>query len=117
MNIQMTNGDISLTATLLDNPTAHDFASMLPLTVQLSDYASTEKIADLPRPLTTEAAPNGTSAAAGDITLYAPWGNLAIFYRDFGYADGLIKIGTITTGTDQLTALEGAVVIERSGRA
>lgn len=25
------------------------------------------------------------------ITYYAPWGNLAIFYRDFGYSAGLVN--------------------------
>ncbi len=31
----------------------------------------------------------------GDIAYYAPWGNLAIFYRDWGYGRGLIKLGTL----------------------
>jgi hypothetical protein len=31
----------------------------------------------------------------GDITYYAPWGNLALLYRDFGYANGLIKSGNM----------------------
>jgi hypothetical protein len=31
----------------------------------------------------------------GDITYYAPWGNLAIFYRDFGYSPGLVRLGHI----------------------
>ena len=33
--------------------------------------------------------------AAGDIAYYAPWGNLAIFYKDVGYSRGLVKLGTI----------------------
>lgn len=38
-------------ATLDDTETTKDFASLLPLPLTLEDYASTEKISDLPRKL------------------------------------------------------------------
>lgn len=102
MNIRLTiNGKIA-DATLDDTPAARDFAALLPLTLTLSDYASTEKISDLPRRLSQEGAPQGYDPSAGDITYYAPWGNLAIFYRDFEYSRGLIRLGTIHTGMDAL---------------
>lgn len=95
MNIRIiVNGQI-LSATLDDNPTTRDFVSLLPLTVELEDYAGTEKIVYLSRKLTTEDAPPGVDPDLGDITYYAPWGNLALFYKDFGYAKGLIRLGHI----------------------
>jgi hypothetical protein len=87
-----------IAATLADNPTARDFVSMLPLTVTLSDYADTEKIVYLDRKLSTSGAPAGSTPTAGTIAYYAPWGNLAIFYRDFAYSRGLIPLGRIDTG-------------------
>ena len=102
MKIVLTVDGRSITATLEDNPTARDFVSLLPLTIVLEDYARTEKIAYLPRKLTKEGAPAGIDPSVGDITYYAPWGNLALFYRDFGYAKGLIKIGSIDEGIDVL---------------
>jgi hypothetical protein len=39
-------------------------------------------------------------SAPGDITYYAPWGNLAIFYWDFGYSTGLIKLGRFDAGIE-----------------
>lgn len=83
------------TATVADNATARDFLALLPLTLTLEDYHKTEKVSDLPTPLSTEGAPTGYDPSVGDITYYAPWGNLAIFYRDFGYARGLVRIGHI----------------------
>jgi len=95
VNIILTiNGQV-LSATLEDSVAGRDFLSLLPLSLDLEDYASTEKIAQLPRKLATAGAPAGTAAAIGDITYYAPWGNLAIFYKDFGHADGLVKLGHI----------------------
>ncbi|MFQ2274113.1 cyclophilin-like fold protein [Aeromonas hydrophila] len=93
MNIKMTIAGQIITATLDDSHSARDFFAMLPLTLALEDYADTEKIAYLPRKLTTQGAPKGIDPNMGDLTYYAPWGNLAIFYRDFGYSTGLIKLG------------------------
>ena len=79
-----------------------DFVSLLPLTLTLEDYSATEKISDLPRRLSTEGAPPGSDPSIGDITYYSPWGNLALFYRDFGYSKGLVKLGRVDFGVKAL---------------
>jgi hypothetical protein len=94
--------DQVITATLIDSKTTQDFISLLPLTLTLEDYAGTEKISDLPKRLSTEGAPSGSDPSVGDITYYAPWGNLAMFYRDFGYASGLVILGKIDSGMEAL---------------
>ncbi|HDN9021822.1 TPA: cyclophilin [Aeromonas salmonicida] len=110
MNIKMTIAGQIIMATLEESHSARDFFAMLPLTLPLEDYASTEKIAYLPRKLTTQDAPKGIDPDAGDITYYAPWGNLAIFYRDFGYSTGLIKLGRIESGLTHLTTTPSASI-------
>lgn len=102
MNIRLTINGQSATATLLDNATARDFFSLLPMTLTLEDYAATEKIAYPPRKLSTEGAPAGIDPAVGDIAYYAPWGNLAIFYKDFRYSEGLVRLGKIESGLEAL---------------
>jgi len=47
----------------------------------------------------------------GDITYYAPWGNLAIFYRDFDYSRGLVRLGRIDSGIEALAATSGEVTV------
>src|SRR6267143_4472528 len=91
MKIRLTINGKTINATLIDNATARDFLTLLPMTLTLEDYASTEKINYLPRKLSTAGAPAG-SDPSGDIAYYAPWGNLAIFYKDFGYSKGLIQL-------------------------
>ena len=98
MKIRMDVDGTRITATLDDNATSNDFASLLPLTLSLDDYNGTEKISDLPKKLTTRGAADGVEPAAGDIAYYAPWGNLAIFYKDFEYSRGLVKLGAIESG-------------------
>jgi len=93
VRIQITVGDTVLPALLSDSAAARDFAALLPLELNLRDFHHNEKVADLPARLSTDGAPPGTSACAGDLTYYAPWGNLAIFYRDFDHSPGLVALG------------------------
>ncbi len=102
MKIRLTINGKAMTATLSDNATVRDFVSLLPMTLTLEDYEATEKISYLPRKLSTAGAPAGSDPSVGDITYYAPWGNLAIFYRDFGYSKGLIQLGRIDSGIEAL---------------
>lgn len=94
-------------AELYDNPTSRDLASMLPLTLSFRDFNGTEKIAYPPRSLSTEQAPDGSEPSEGDLALYAPWGNLAIFYHDFRYSKGLVPIGHFVSGLEGLAKKSG----------
>ncbi|WP_271166329.1 cyclophilin-like fold protein [Brevundimonas intermedia] len=108
MRIRIIAADRTLTAVLDDNETARDFASLLPLTLTLEDFNRTEKIADLPRKLSTAGAPPGADPKVGDIAYYAPWGNLALFYRDFSYSRDLVRLGRLEGDPQGLAELGAA---------
>jgi hypothetical protein len=117
MRIRLTFDGKAIEATLLDNATARDLLSLLPMTLTLEDYASTEKIGYPPRKLSTAGAPAGVDPSVGDIAYYVPWGNLAIFYKDFGYSRGLIGLGRIDSGIEALSVPGSLkVTIERVGK-
>jgi len=60
MKIRLTINGKAMTATLIDNATARDFLTLLPMTLTLEDYAATENISYLPRKLSTAGAPAGS---------------------------------------------------------
>lgn len=97
MKLKITIGNTVATGVLYDNATGRDFAKRLPLTVTMEDYASTEKIFYPEPKLSTQGAPAGFDPSVGDLTVYAPWGNVALFYKDFGYSRGLVSFGKITS--------------------
>lgn len=74
-----------------------ELSAMLPLTLKIRDFNGTEKISDLPERLSEKDAPEGVTPEAGDLAYYAPWGNLAVFYRDFSWSRGLIRLGHVTS--------------------
>ena len=107
----------TLTAELDDNSAARDFFAMLPLSLPLEDFNSTEKISDLPERLSTSGEPEGFEPVRGDLAYYAPWGNLAIFYRDYSWSRSLVKLGHITSGNMEALSSAGngdTLVIERA---
>ena len=100
---------------MFDNPASKDFIPLLPLSLEFRDFASAEKIATLPRRLNTAGAPT-PHEATGDFTYYAPWGNLAVFYKGFGNDGQLYVLGRILSGKDAL-AKSGAPFTARIERA
>ncbi len=102
MKISLTIDSDVVLATLYNTPAGRDFAALLPLSLTLEDYADIERVSPLPGRLSTVGAPAGFTPQTGDITLYAPWGNLAIFVRDGNYSRGLVPLGKVDGGLPAL---------------
>ena len=113
--LKMTVNGQEVLITLYDTPTANALYAALPMELNFSDYNGTEKIAYPPEALPTEGEPDGCDPDVGDLCLYAPWGNLCIFYQDFRYSQSLIKLGHIESGMELLTGTSGdfTVTLER----
>lgn len=76
-NIEITVNGKTFSATLNDSEAAREFAGMLPLTLEMSDYSGFEKIGSLGTSLPTDN--SQTTTQSGDIVLYN--GNqIVIFY-------------------------------------
>ena len=99
-------------AELNDNAAAESLWAMLPLTLDFEDFNGTERIAYTDEKISTEGAPASFTPNAGDITLYAPWGNIAVFYRPFRESRGLVPLGRFIEGADKISTLGEAVRIE-----
>lgn len=98
MQVHFAFADQRFSATLEDNPTARDFAALLPLDLTIEDYSTNEKISYLPRKLTMEGARPFGHEAPGDICYYAPWGNLALYHAGYRHSSGLVRLGRLDAG-------------------
>ncbi|NKN37520.1 MFS transporter [Agrobacterium sp. a22-2] len=101
VHIRLTFNGLVLTATLYDNPSARDLASMLPLDLRIEDDGGNEKIVHLPRKLTEDGSGPFTNESPGDLCYFKSWGNLALFYADYRW-DGLIRLGRFDSSFDAL---------------
>lgn len=112
LKVVMTIGDKSITASMENNAAAHDFMSRLPLTVTLQDYAGTEKIFYPDSALATHGVSKGLNPSPGDITIYVPWGNVAIYYKEAGYSSDLIRLGRIDGDGIKALDVSGSVSVK-----
>ncbi|MGM9568707.1 MAG: cyclophilin-like fold protein [Phascolarctobacterium sp.] len=92
---------------LYDTPVSNELYKQLPLTLSFSDFNSTEKIATPPKAIHEGYKPEGHAPQAGDLCLYAPWGNLCFFYRDYKHSGDLFSLGRLESGLDLLASQKG----------
>lgn len=85
---------------------------MLPLTLDFEDFNGTERIAYTEEKLSTDGALESYKPEAGDVTIYAPWGNIAVFYRPFRESRGLVPLGRFVSGADKISTLGAGVRVE-----
>lgn len=113
LNVNIMVGDRMITATMEDNAVARDFLLSLPLEVTLNDYNNiTEKIFYPSPALTTKGVTRGCAPTPGDITIYAPWGNVAIFCKSWSHSNDLIKIGRIDGNGIEALNIAGDVPVK-----
>ena len=102
MKINITVSGKTLTATVMDNPTAKDFVSLLPLTMSMEDLFKREKFGHLQKAL-SEKGPRKNTYEVGDIAYWSPARDLAIYYHQDGEsipAPGIILIARINGGME-----------------
>lgn len=94
---------------VLDNNSASKtLLAQLPLELKFENYGSTEKISYLPKDLDISNAPGSCTPKTYDLTYYSPWGNLAFFIKDFRHSNGLIPLGKIESGFENLKDIDKA---------
>lgn len=112
--IRLEFADKEILISLENNPSADAFYARLPLEFDFKDYVQTEKVTDLLEPLPKPKGDFGYDPNLGDFAYYAPWEGLALYYKDFQYSTGLIKLGEIVEGLDNLSEMEGSVLVSEA---
>lgn len=106
------NGNTTLFQ-LNDSQAAQALYDQLPLSIAVENYSSNEKIFYPPNKLTTANTPLA-NAQTGTLAYYAPWGDVVMFYGDFGSAGGLYELGEATSGAEHIRNMSGTVTIEKA---
>ena len=102
MKIQFEFDKHRFTATFENSAAARELSKMLPLAITVEDYDRNEKIAYLPSKLPDDGSARFKNERPGDICYYAPWGNLVLYYADYNYSNGLIRLGRLDDGIEPL---------------
>lgn len=112
MQITVTANGKKIVYELNDSQAARDLYAQLPLSIEVENYGGIEKIYYPPKKLGTGNTPLVKAAEPGTLAYYAPWGDVVMFYGNFGSASGLYELGHAIEGSEQIRSLSGTITIE-----
>lgn len=108
--ITVTSDSGSTVFELNESPAAEALYNQLPLTIEVEDYSTNEKIFYPPEDLDTSDTPLA-DAGAGTLAYYEPWGDVVMFYDNFGSSGGLYELGQAVSGEELIESMSGTVEI------
>lgn len=97
---------------LNDSTAAKELYAQLPLSIEVENYSTNEKIFYPPKKLNAANTPLAKNVQPGTLAYYAPWGDVVMFYGTFGSASGLYELGRAVSGGDSIKQLSGTAHIE-----
>ena len=109
--ISVTCGDTQVVYELNDSPAAQGLLSQLPLTVEVEDFSTNEKVFYPPQELDTSDTPLA-EGGAGTLAYYAPWGDVVLFYDSFSANSSLFELGEAVSGVENIGQMGGTITVE-----
>ncbi len=110
MRIIVTDGKNEIEFVLNDSSPSKSFYDMLPITVNVDNYSSNEKI--FHAALDTSSTVGG-AAPSGSIAYFSPWENVCMYYGDAPAYSGLYIMGEAIKGADNIARLSGTITINK----
>ena len=104
-------GENTVVYELNDGTAADSLYEQLPLTIEVEDYSTNEKIFYPPQPLDTNNSPLAQSGA-GTLAYYEPWGDIVFFYGDYNENPSLFELGQAVSGGDLVSGMSGTITID-----
>lgn len=105
------NEDITIRFELNDSTAANQLYDMLPMTVEVSNFDTMEKLFHQ-EGLDLSDAPMSTGEL-GDLAYYEPTGNVIFYYDYLGPYNGLYALGEAIEGEDQIENLYGTTTLAK----
>ena len=109
--ISVTCGDTQVVYALNGSPAAQGLLSQLPLTVEVEDFSTNEKVFYPPQELDTSDTPLA-EGGAGTLAYYAPWGDVVLFYDSFSANGSLYELGEAVSGVENIGQMSGTITVE-----
>ena len=115
MQISVSDGNNTIIYELNDSTAASNLYRQLPLTTEVENFSSNEKIFYPSSDLNTDDTELATKGGRGVLAYYAPWADVVMFYDTFSSANGLYELGRAIEGSNQIENLSGKITIEKIG--
>lgn len=113
MRIKITSQGRTATFRLYDTTAAKEFYDQLPLTLDLSNFRDAQWMFYPPEKLNVTAREAYHDGKKGELSYYAPWGDVFMLYKNFYAGDEMHRLGVGLSGVDQIAGMSGSAVIQK----
>lgn len=103
-------GENTVIYELNDGTAASSLYEQLPITIEVEDFSTNEKIFYPPQELDINDSPLAQSGA-GTLAYYAPWGDVVMFYGDYNENSSLYELGQVVSGGELVEQMSGTITI------
>ena len=104
-------GENTVVYELNDSPAAASLCEQLPITVEVEDFSTNEKIFYPEQGLDITDTPTA-EGGAGTLAYYSLWGDVVMFYNDYDANPSLFELGQAVSGTELIGEMTGTIVID-----
>lgn len=113
IQVQILSQGRTATFRLYDTAAAKEFYDQLPLKLDLTNFRNAKWMFYPPEKLNVTSGEAYHDGKKGELSYYAPWGDVVMFYARFGSAAGLYELGQAKSGTEHIKGLSGTIRIEK----
>ncbi|WP_205563167.1 cyclophilin-like fold protein [Cohaesibacter haloalkalitolerans] len=113
MKLVITSGTYRATFQLYDTKAARDFYRQLPLDLPLTNFRNAQWMFYPPEKLGVTDHEAYHEGLKGELSYYAPWGDVFMLYQDFYARDEMHRLGIGLTGIDQIAPMQGTISIRK----
>lgn len=117
MLIQVQGNGHTVVFELNDSAASRSLYNQLPFRIEVENYSSNEKIFYPPEKLEIGETPLTDGGEEGGLAYFASWGNVIMYYGNFGPYSGLYELGTATSGSQWIRELSGELLISVGNEA
>ncbi|KAB2890813.1 MAG: hypothetical protein F9K32_07160 [Desulfobulbaceae bacterium] len=114
MHIKITSQGHMATFQLYDTTAASEFYDQLPLQLELENFRDAQWMLYPPKKLNVTKGEAYHDGKKGELSYYAPWGDVFMLYKDFYAGDEMHRLGIGTSGIDDIARMSGSAVIEKN---
>lgn len=115
--VKITSKGHTVTFRLYDTAAAKQFYDQLPLDLDLTNFRDAQWMFYPPKKLSVTPKAAYHDGKKGELSYYAPWGDVFMLYKDFYAGDDMHRLGVHLTGIEEIAKMSGKAKIEKQESA
>ena len=113
MQVKITSQGHTAVFQMYDTVAAKELYAQLPLELDLSNFRDAQWMFYPPQKLNVTTREAYHDGKKGELSYYAPWGDVFMLYKDFYAGDNMHRLGIGVSGIDGIASMSGRALIEK----